>query len=59
MRKEGYVIYTVRVPDEVDREFRELAHSERSSLNRTVLVAMERYIRAWRGRQQRAQGRDD
>jgi hypothetical protein len=47
---------TIRFPEEVDRELRDVAHSERSSVNRTVVVAVERYIRSWKGRQGRLRG---
>lgn len=45
---------TVRLPADIDQKVREVAHSEHSSVNRTVIIALERYIRAWEGRQQRA-----
>jgi predicted transcriptional regulator len=48
------VTITVRLPADIDKKIREVAHSEHSSVNRTVLIALERYIRAWEGRQQRA-----
>jgi len=57
MRKEDKVTITVRLPVEMDKKLREVAHSEHSSVNRTVVVALERYIRAWEGRQQRAADR--
>jgi len=41
---------TIRFPDEVDRELQEVARAERSSINRTVVVAVERYIRQLRAR---------
>ena len=36
---------TIRFPEDVDLKLQELAHAERSSINRTVVVAVERYIR--------------
>ena len=54
MQKDQKVTITVRLPADIDRKLREVAHTEHSSVNRTVLVALERYIRAWEGRQQRA-----
>jgi|RhiMethySRZTD1v2_1073278.scaffolds.fasta_scaffold673208_3 predicted transcriptional regulator len=41
---------TIRFPDEVDKELQEVARAERSSINRTVVVAVERYIRQMRAR---------
>jgi len=41
---------TIRFPDEVDKELQEVARAERSSINRTVVVAVERYIRQLRAR---------
>ena len=54
MRKDDKVTITVRLPADMDRKIREVAHTEHSSVNRTVIVALERYIRAWEGRQLRA-----
>jgi predicted transcriptional regulator len=54
MRKGDTVTITVRLPAAIDQKVREVAHSEHSSVNRTVVVAVERYIRAWEARQQRA-----
>jgi predicted transcriptional regulator len=56
MPREGQVTRTIRFPDDVDRELQEMARSERSTVNREVVVAVERAIRAWKARQQRAQG---
>ena len=58
MQKDQKVTITVRLPVEMDRKIREVSHSEHSSVNRTVIVALERYIRAWEGRQQRAGTKD-
>ena len=44
---------TIRFPDEVDKELQEVARAERSSINRTVVVAVERYIRQQRARRTR------
>jgi len=41
---------TIRFPDEVDKDLQEVARTERSSINRTVVVAVERYIRQARAR---------
>ena len=59
MRKEAYVRVSVRVPKEMHEKLLRLSYSEHSSLNRTMVVAAERYIRAWEGRQQRTQSGDD
>ena len=45
---------TIRFPDEVDKELQEVARAERSSINRTVVVAVERYIRQLRTRRPKA-----
>jgi predicted HicB family RNase H-like nuclease len=53
MGKGEKVTITVRLPAEIDRKIRQVAQSEHSSVNRTVIIALERYIRAWDGRQRR------
>jgi predicted transcriptional regulator len=41
---------TIRFPEDVDRQLQEVARAERSSVNRTVVVAVERYIRQMNAR---------
>ena len=53
MPKADTVVFSVRMP----RELQEVARAERSSINRTVVVAVERYIRQLRARRPKdAQG---
>ena len=59
MQKDEKSTISVRLPLDLDRKLREVAESERSSVNRTVVIAVERYIRAWEGRQQRQHGGSD
>lgn len=54
MSKIEKITTTVRLPVDIDQKIRQVAQSERSSVNRVVVVALERYIRAWEGRQSRA-----
>jgi hypothetical protein len=48
--RRGQVMRTIRFPEEVDRLLQEVARAERSSVNRTVVVAVERYIRQMNAR---------
>jgi predicted DNA-binding protein len=49
---------SIRFPVEVLEEVRELSREEHRSINGTVLEAVERYLRARRGRGQPSQPKD-
>jgi predicted HicB family RNase H-like nuclease len=50
MEEERQVSVNIRFPEDVHRQLQELAHEQRRSLNKTVVVAVERYIRQTRAR---------
>jgi predicted transcriptional regulator len=52
--KDAFVSVTTRLPQDIHAQAVELAREQRSSLNRLVVVALERYIRQTKARQPRA-----
>ena len=48
------VVTTVRLPRGLHEKLARVAEADHSSINRSVVVAVERYVRAWEGRQLRA-----
>jgi hypothetical protein len=50
MEPEDVVVSTVRTPREVYEELLALAKEERRSVNATMVIAFERYIRQMRAR---------
>jgi hypothetical protein len=50
MEQEDIVVSTVRTPKDVYEELAALAREERRSLNATMVIAFERYIRQMKAR---------
>jgi len=53
MEQEDVVVSTVRTPKQVYEELAALAKDERRSVNATMVIAFERYIRQMKARRPR------
>jgi len=51
MEQEDTVVSTVRTPREIYEQLAALAKAERRSMNATMVIAFERYIRQMKARQ--------
>jgi hypothetical protein len=49
--KGGSVIFSVRMPEDLHEELRRFAQSDDSTVNRSIIVAVRRYLRQMKARQ--------